>query len=36
MTNSIGKVEFDNGIDEINDILKFRREDNGVGCKVDL
>ena len=36
MTNSIGKVEFDNGIDEINDILKFRSEDNGVGFKVDL
>ena len=36
MTNNIGKVEFDNGIDEINDILKFRSEDNGVGFKVDL
>ena len=36
MTNSIGKVELDNGIDEINDILKFRSEDNGVGFKVDL
>lgn len=36
MTNSIGKVEFDNGIDEINDILKFRSEDNGVGFKVDI
>ena len=36
MTNNIGKVEFDNGIDEINDILKIRSEDSRVGFKVDL